>query len=219
MGQRHQIYFRIPKKFYNAGNSNNRPEQTVGWHNQWSYGTLPLRNVARIVAYMKGHYDGIKGAVNYIDSDNYTYVMSYDAASQVVSRYYPMGKVISSYGDALDRQTDENDVLEDPRIGDNNDGITVLDFAPCLKGLPPTYCFMALYDGHLGNDENTVKALTPLTASQYLAAYYPQGVASENAPSDLAQTVAAFDSLGLKTMTLARVKKIFPKMFKKEATK
>ena len=210
MGQRHQVYFRLPKKFYNKDNCNNRPEVNVGWHNQWSYGSLPLRNVLRVVEYMRAHYDSFKGAVDYIDSDNFTYVMSYDAESQNVSRYYPMGKVQSSYGDALDRQTDENDVLEDPRLGDNNDGITVLDFTPCLKGLPPTYCFMFF-------DHDTAKTMVPLSAAEYFAAYYNDANDAMQKPADADAVLAKFE--GLKMITPARLKKIFPKMFAKKITK
>lgn len=59
------------------------------------------------------------------------------------------------------------DTEEDPDEIDNNDGITVIDIT---RPESPTYCFAALWGLET---EVEVPSLVPLSATQYIRAYYP----------------------------------------------
>jgi hypothetical protein len=49
MGQRAQIIFNVPAKYYNEGNPNNRERHLVVYHNQWLYGISFVKYAAKLV--------------------------------------------------------------------------------------------------------------------------------------------------------------------------
>ena len=124
MGQRHQIYVRMPPKFYNKDNPNNRLSQTVGIHHQWLYGITALKLLRNFLTFAQndlpepfsnlktcGSVDMVKAAYTMIPKEG----------------YYCTPHIL------------ENE-CEDPRNGDNNDGVTVID----IEDGNIAYCFLSL---------------------------------------------------------------------------
>jgi hypothetical protein len=71
---------------------------------------------------------------------------------------------------------------EDPRRGDNNDGITVFDLRGLKESRPRTrgrisYCFVNLHDR-----EGRAVPFQPLSARQYCRQYYPEHVEEVRTP-------------------------------------
>ena len=64
---------------------------------------------------------------------------------------------------------------------DNNDGITVIDVTDPES---PAYCFVALLRGLECDDRSNVPVLTPLSATQYVRAYYPKHKDDSELPDD-----------------------------------
>jgi hypothetical protein len=54
---------------------------------------------------------------------------------------------------------------------DNNDGITVIDVTDPES---PAYCFVSVYGLGCSEDTSNIQDMTPLSATQYLRAYYPK---------------------------------------------
>lgn len=221
MGQRHQVYYRLPREFFFEGNCNNRPERNIGFHVQWSYGTLPVRNVLRVFDWLRkagrdAHMGTAKWSMPYSLNGDLIYVQSFDAVAGNVSRYYPLGKVDSAYGDDQERgNAEDQSICDDPRNGDNNDGITVIDLCPVAKGKPPTYAFVSIDGLDAAGIRDCAKAGVPLSAAQYMAAYYPAG--SDNMPKDIGQLIDAMAQY--KVMSAARLRTIFPAWLGKQKAK
>jgi hypothetical protein len=171
MGQRHQIYVRLPKKFYNKGNQNNREETTIGIHHQWLYGSTALRQLSNLLTFVKNQTEysplGDKGGVGEA-MDALVAIYSVDIQHGYFHAVCPL------WGDEEDGESKvgtPGDECSDPTKGDNNNGITVID----LSGKEPKYCFMSV--GHLeclaeGQDENYTN-FKPMSAEDYLLLHYP----------------------------------------------
>jgi hypothetical protein len=135
MGQRHQVYVRLPEKFYNQGNANNQPEQTIGIHHQWLYGWTAIRLLRNYLTFVSQ-----EGEQHPKSSDpTYAYCVLQGSYSCDPDRGYFHGV------HKLDQE------CLDPRKGDNNNGITVID----LRGDKPKYAFLSV--GHLETLEEGVQ--------------------------------------------------------------
>jgi len=152
MGQRHQIYI-ITKE-----------HGIKPYHEQWLYGTNPIRLVDRVVKAVKRAQDEAKkGGVSFNEFELINLVsgvMNYDAIDNKAFNCFDITEDI----------TDKSGKVN-PFRGDNNDGITIIDFS----GAKIKYGFMFLED--TGVDD--IKGLTVLNAQQYVNRYYkdfaPQG--------------------------------------------
>lgn len=207
MGQRHQVYLRLPSTHYQEGNQNNRPEITVGLHHQWLYGKTAIQLLGNALNYAEktGEYHPWRKSLYKED------------AVQCLAAIYSLDQNDGYFHRV---HTDLDAECEDPRLGDNNDGITVID----LTGPIPSYCFVSL--GGIECSEvrrNKIKSLSPMPAMQYLDAYYP----NFDFPSHWDDRVTSEDRINLKMECLAlldrvskfpviskkRLKEIFPKMY------
>ncbi|KAF4619320.1 hypothetical protein D9613_004888 [Agrocybe pediades] len=75
-------------------------------------------------------------------------------------------------------------------LGDNNDGITVLDISDPLS---PSYCFVSIYGLSIHDQEaasEDVPELVPLSAKTYVRAYYPE---EETSSSEENEEVSALE--------------------------
>jgi hypothetical protein len=227
MGQRHQIYLKLPARFYYEGNCNNRPETVIGIHHQWLYGQKAIKLCSNAMKFIKNQDEygpltktsGVSDAMEALSS-----IYSLD----IESGYYHQTHPLWAYKDDREVIGEVGAECKDPRKGDNNDGITIID----LTGEKPKYCFMSIC--HLECAEETreyVKNFIPMSAHDYVKAYYPKyeketkvkvkghdGKTKEvdntefHAESKkIVEFMAQFEVL-----TLREVKKIFPAMFKKE---
>lgn len=147
MGQRHQVY-----AITNQGK--------FAWHCQWSYGTLPLHAVKRILVYNQNTHEFGK-----LSQDKDYSINVKVAIHNLLSTDHEQG-FIGNYHDESDHLI-QNDVFH-PEWGDNNDGITILD----LREEIPKYCFMRHIEWEYlsGRDKRLYKK--PLTPYQYVSKYY-----------------------------------------------
>jgi hypothetical protein len=156
MAQRHQIYI-----FYDPW-QNDKGIQCIAFHNQWCYGSLPLRHTYRFAKFQKNadeenrisaksHTDIIEKfqALLSLDLENGFYHYTFDITSEVINKKSGI----------------------DPDKGDNNDGITII-YVP-KDATKIKYCFMNIGDG----DSAVMKAppRIPLSARQYAKLYYEKG--------------------------------------------
>lgn len=214
MGQRHQIYAILPYTFkqqkeFNWGEE--KPEyvdsNVVALHHQWLYGTLPLRRLNQLFAfYQKGH----TYKFHVFNKEGSFSGLAEKALQTLYSLDIEEGQF---YGVSLLM----NDAAKNPRLGDNNDGITIIDFREAGK---PKYAFMFL---HRAFETAPFQALS---AEDYVRSYYNEEeyaqlgyeeeakTDTEAAISELLSALAPYPVLSTK-----EVQAVFPSMFEKKETR
>ncbi len=200
MGQRHQIYVRLPKVEYpNETNPNNAPEKTIGIHHQWLYGQTAVKLLAQFMTFYKANrengYQG-KGVFDSRWGDDITALQAVYSITPETG-YFHQTHVL---GDVE---------CGNPFMGDNNDGITVIDVA----GRVPSYCFYSI-----GHTEGRV-SLNPgktYSARQYGMSYYPKyrDWKDNNVFKWLEPVLTLMD--GVPVMTHGRLVEIFPAIAEEE---
>lgn len=203
MGQRHQVYIRLPAIDYGKGNPNNRPTQVIGLHHQWLYGRTAIRLLANFFRALEAYKANHGGTLTYfplgsasVARDGAEGMMQAIWSTDVAEGYYHNVHLF----DGTDGET------ENPYRGDNNDGITVVDMADPLH---PKYCLFTLEgieaQGNPGPDQI-------LSATDYALAYYPD--MKDRKGNDMTAWVAP--ELAVVTsypvMTRQELSAVFPKM-------
>lgn len=211
MGQRHQIYLRLPGKFYFEGNPNNRPAITVGIHHQWLYGQTAIKQLERALIFFRARKADDFG-------DFFNPAEAAQALAAVYScipeeGYFHRLHILRDGPDdslsSIGGKAGWDSCCEAPEEGDNNDGITVIDFeGPTVK-----YCFASLH--HL-EGKKSYPGGSILSALSYLLAYYPnffsdsgEDVAPKDMQLDFAEKIAVTKQFDLLTAT--DLHRIFPK--------
>ena len=215
MGQRHQIYLALPhcnlcngtgiypdmkaRPSCNGCAGKGHPYgKVVGLHHQWLYGTLPPHFLGRVFQFIKNSDAHLNQALT----------NGFENPAEVLKAIYQCDPS-EGYYHSLSPLEDE---CADPRLGDNNDGITVIDLRdPKSVG----YCFM-FFD----RPDRSVAPLTPLTAKQYVEAYYPPTpFASHSRPDKkrIEEVIAAVDDVLIegqpaRLLTVEDLAAIFPAM-------
>jgi hypothetical protein len=149
MGQRHQVYVFLHEK------ENNTPV-CKAFHNQWCYGSLPLRHVQRVAQFQRraDKYSRFSSKVNYRNDP--------DVLKAILSLSIKTGEYYS-YSDINSEVTTPEGWIN-PDLGDNNDGITLMYVPQGSKRIK--YCFMFLR----GYSHKPGKK--PLSAKAYVEQYY-----------------------------------------------
>lgn len=222
MGQRHQIYLRLPEIFYFKGNPNNQPERTIGIHHQWLYGRTALRLLNQFLTYSQ------KTAEIELKS------WQSDAMGPLTAAYSFHAATGYSQGVcAL-----EDGECSDPMLGANNNGITIID----LCGPVPRYCFLSLH--HLEcldipqeskePGQGFYENLQPIDAETWLTLHYSQWkdgkcrsyknnawefTEAPEVKKDCEELIAALADLKAELLTTKRIKEIFPKLPFPKSTK
>ena len=150
MGQRHQIYFVLPFEVENNGKKINK----VGLHNQWLYGQAALSQLHNALSFI-GKQDKYGPLCNSMFSNDATEVCKALYSINTSTGYYHAHHVL------------DIDECEDPDLGDNNDGITVID-ARDMNNIK--YCFMWLEANDYGIKGK--KCYKPISAKDYVKNYY-----------------------------------------------
>jgi hypothetical protein len=152
MGQRHQIYC-----FYYARGKDNKQELTcTAFHNQWCYGSLPLRHVQRLAKFQKNADKSICFSPNFSiggEVDKLKCILSVDVNTGYYQHYLDVS------GEAIKKL--KSGIKVDPDTGDNNDGITIVLFPRDSKRIK--YCFT-----------ESLENKTPLSAKEYALNYYKE---------------------------------------------
>jgi hypothetical protein len=215
MGQRHQVYLRTKPRFYNKGNVNNKNAQTLGIHHQWLYGHTAIRLLHNFLNFAS------------IDLSNKSYSSLDDPekALEILKHAYSFDPAIAYHHSVHDITGETTD---DPRNGDNNNGITVIDFEDGkLK-----YCFLSV--GHLECMHETVhdpyydedsegKTLTyknfePIDVKQWMNLHYGKDWNKGDADSLEIQKLIDFVS-SFELLSVKRLAEIFPDMVSKDKEK
>jgi hypothetical protein len=96
-------------------------------------------------------------------------------------------------------------------MGDNNDGITIIDT------INNKYCFMNIftYPDSFNrpnlNDVRGLPSMTPVDAETYVRAYYPKDVSSTRENEVIEGLIKEFE--GFELLTEKELKKDFPKVY------
>jgi hypothetical protein len=217
MGQRHQIYIRMNTK---------EGPKVLGYHHQWLFGKTAVETLIRALTFAKADaqcnygvlnrgYDGGRDASRAFEA-----VLSVDVSSGYYHNVYPF------QFNPQDESDYEEAALTDPRQGDNNNGITIID----LTGKKPKYCFMSVHhleclaDGEAEKRAETDLVLEPLSASTWLDLHYPTNSKHDMYKSwkgaEVGKNIAYCSSLKrklskVKVLTRDEVAAIFPKMYGK----
>jgi hypothetical protein len=126
MGQRHQVYLRTKSKFYNKNNPNNKEAKTVAIHHQWLYGKTALRLLSNFIQFYEND-----------SHSNYPSTEDPDTCLDILSNIYSCDFTTGYYHGVHDITSSCG---SNPRNGDNNNGITVIDIEDgVLK-----YCFLSI---------------------------------------------------------------------------
>jgi hypothetical protein len=165
MGQRHQVYVVLPSAY---GKHN-----IIGVHHQWLYGHTAIRMAERFLTFVERAREGMSHPFVSSFGSSPIDVLAAIYSCDVEEGYYHGVHVL------------DDGEPEDPRRGDNNDGITVFD----LRGLKEarsgkrrfrgtiSYCFANLYER-----EGRPPPFTALSARQYCRSYYPNAVEAVRTP-------------------------------------
>lgn len=213
MGQRHQIYLAIEDK---EGGT-----RVLGLHHQWLFGQIALSLLNQFLTFVHKQTAEQHGYCQLVEDNCYA---NLDAHKEIFRALY---STLASEG--YWHAVHDLDVeLTNPLLGDNNDGITIIDLRGIKKrkhaqltdaryeGLP-RYCFMSLC-GLEGRGKQP-KVLTPLSAKQYVDHYYPldatnlPAYVNDEFRAENDALVASLERFPL--MTREQVKRLFPKMFEK----
>lgn len=205
MGQRHQIYIKLPKALGIAG-----------LHHQWLFGANAVTTLARVLNFYtkQGDCGPLTEDLSYGKRRQVEAVRSLYSLDQETGYWHYVHNLHDAeetYAERDPNYVNPPEVI-DPRNGDNNDGITIIDVS---KG-DFRYAFMSI--GHLEGEVDP-KPLTILTAEEYLNCYYPNYLFSKklnSATRKKAETAIKYIERNAKVLTLAEVKKMFPAMFKKQ---
>jgi hypothetical protein len=213
MGQRHQIYVALSKKHPDVQKGEKR---VIGIHSQWLYGHTAARLCERFLKFI------IMGKSQRADhcGDYSPFVCGDGNETEVLKSIYGCDPANGYFQKLYNLEDGEP---EDPRLGDNNDGITVFDLRRLTGNRGRIgYCFVSF--GHKGLPE-----MKPLSARQYVRAYYPEEVDEVRIPgfkvcrkpngekNDPENRVRAVERLRVPVMTEKDLHEIWPKVFPQPA--
>jgi hypothetical protein len=187
MGERHQIYIRLPYKFVQQVSWSSKEtieNDIIALHHQWLSGFGPVTKLKQFADFFhKGKNE------EFFIFTEHSYQNPQLAAQSLYNldiengHYYPTS--ILDYN-----------ITKNPKLADNDHGITVIDLKE--KGILK-YCFMFLHN------------LNPLSAKSYIDVYYPD---RELLKEDLLYKESLVNYLeNLSVLSSNEVRNIFPGMF------
>ncbi|KAK0206519.1 hypothetical protein DFS33DRAFT_594858 [Desarmillaria ectypa] len=216
MGQRHQVF--AIAKIIPKDDTRAYCRCIAAWHHQWCYGTLPLKATRRFLTLLEQKenaeivLDEIRRVQNKygrwrekpeLPNLPCSYISFLMGSAWNVDLddpadpYFHRGTFLGSILDADMGSTE----------GDNNDGITVIDVSNPLK---PAYCFVSVNGLEVAEE---VPDMEPLSAEQYVRAYYPK----EDGPKD-ASVQKVVDALADKNLvTLRMLAEAWPNEYKDDS--
>ena len=202
MGQRHQVYLRLPAKYYNEKNPNNKPETTIGLHHQWMWGARAIKMLKNLITYHTNsdEYGAFKNSIAGEPQSTFEALYSVDAEDGYNHRVHTL----------------DQDCCENPLLGDNNNGITIIDMSNPEK---PAYCFMSIHHLECLDDSKEAEAenFKPYDVKEYIGLHYPDWNKETKDPEevkfygDVKKSVEYLENFDL--LTIERVYEIFPRMF------
>lgn len=194
MGQRHQIFLNVPNPVhccYGSRVTDKMREYFGGgvttilpYHNQWLYGRSALQSCLNALKHsiavpsknktVKSAFGSFSSpfSMNGIDS-TFSDPEKFVAAIGFIMNYIPADTdfVEAGFLSSWYLGGDAPEMREDFTMGDNNDGITIIDV------ITNKYCFMNISTyknakGELSYSANDLPYLVPVSAHEYVKAYY-----------------------------------------------
>lgn len=229
MGQRHQIFLKIHNPVKSTGNRLKGKELTkakhmfgnstytvIALHHQWLYGQSAVVNVKNMLDITRDsdnvyHNPFAKNFVMYsIDEFIEKLMMMVQVQPNPL---HPRGIGIERMHflnteciDTDGKYKGEWDMRKDCTLGDNNDGITIIDT------ISRKYCMMNIFTYDVSDelDEDytgiyNLPSMSPCSAMEYVEAYYPNEEDNKVVCNLLSET---------EVLSLAEVSKLFKKSFK-----
>lgn len=223
MGQRHQIFIKVNnplklKRVYANDTDKKLARKMFGSgkhtilaiHHQWLYGRSAVFNIKHILNLTENINE-----YNNPFSDNYSFDSLGEYINEVMMLLQVQTNPLHPRGVGIERMTflnsdciDENgkydsgwDMRLDFRMGDNNDGISIIDT------IERKYCLMNIstYDMEYA-DVHRLKSLIPSSAEDYVHAYYPE-------QEDVRNNILCCNQLRTyPILSIKEIKKMFPKM-------
>ncbi len=160
MGMKQQIYIAFRPGCID--DKTPKPQIVVGAHIQWLYGATSVKQAGRMMQFVTkissvGEYDH--------RHPFYNKEIALKTLENIYTTIPEEGYMTNIH---LFEGEQDNGEKNDPRLGDNDEGIVVFDFRDIKN---PTYCFMVLPNSSSQNLEGMPEG-EPLSAEQYLGAYY-----------------------------------------------
>lgn len=205
MGQRHQIFIKIANPLKHASTSDKaitaKMKTLFGsgdytilpFHNQWLYGRTALQVCLNVLNHTSQFERETLVSTKAWDGNNSPFTpngMKYQfsdpdkliAAIAFIQNYIPTSTdfIETGIGGGWYLGYEEPEMREDFRRGDNNDGITIIDV------IENKYCFMNINEWNGREKDERVHSasdlpyLTPVSAHDYVTAYYGETVATTN---------------------------------------
>ncbi|KAG5642855.1 hypothetical protein DXG03_002032 [Asterophora parasitica] len=227
MSQRHQAF--VIAKIVPHGGDKAFYRCIAALHHQWCYGSLPLRAVLRMLSVVKNieNADIIRHELRQLDGkygrwgsksmlpDNPCPYTSFLLAASWNLDFQDTDSPYITYGNSLLGALIPADMGSTQ--GENNDGITVIDITTPEE---PSYCFVSIH-GLETSPGIPPHRMVPLSATQYLRAYYPVPDAAQlededkrEHEEDLRALIAKFD--GRRLMTLDMLAEAWPREYNAE---
>lgn len=199
MGQRHQIFLKIanPIKFARFNTNELKAEAIkqfgegeftiLAYHNQWLFGRGALQNALPLLRFAKQFTKAVKsdteawGAYNCPFSIN-GMKRNFNIAEMTtnigfIMNYRPINTawLDAGIGSSFYLNNTVPEMRLDFTIGDNNDGITIIDL------VENKYCFMNIYDQDKESfNVSKLQELKPVNARTYVGAYYGETIEATN---------------------------------------
>jgi hypothetical protein len=238
MGQRHQVFIKMLNPLKMERNYFNKEEikkakllfgnektTILAFHHGWLFGGSAVVNAIDVLDFSDKE---TMAEYNNPFNENYSFQCKFgkcrvDNFIEKVTMLLnvkknplmPRGIGIENFslinGECIDdkgKRIKERCYREDFTIGDNNDGITIIDT------IERKYCFMNIYEQDLDKDNCDVKILPklqPCSAEEYLNAYYPP---RRRKFDNRKKVLDLFKNY--QVLTLDEVKKMYPSVYKDE---
>jgi len=229
MGERHQIYMRMPDKT-RISTEFIKNCKVIGIHHQWIFGVTLCSNILRMLQWEKHLSERGKKYWN-----GFWEWEGEKAARHVLGSLFSVNHESGYYHNTIDFVQEELDYMKDedykkknilfypgfnPYNGDNNTGITVFDFRE--RG-NPKYCIMKIGTEFFSE---SVKEFKPISAMRYLQDYIKANE-SEDKEYKLDESIMDHakklikDFRKYKLLKMREIKEMFPVVFmgKKEREK
>lgn len=238
MGQRHQIFLKVKNPIHATNNYMSSDDKkkaknifgedgftVIALHHQWLYGRSAIVNIKNVLDY-----------TNQQTINNYTNPFSEDYRMESLNGYisdvmallqtqsnplHPRGIGLEKMHflnlECLDddgKYSSRWDMRKDFAMGDNNDGITIIDT------IEQKYCLMNIFS-HTNNPSDddydttytgvyNLPPMIPVDATTYAKAYYPDS--SDNEGNNV--VCSMLKDYGI--LTMEEIKVIFPEKFKEK---
>ena len=156
---RHQVYVVLPTEHPLA-----KKTPVVGLHHQWLYGHTAARQLARFLTFVQ------KAGT----SMSHPLLSGFDDPLKILTAIYTCDPEAGYFSNVHPFVGEDAEVCKNPLLGDNNEGITVIDLRKLSikngkRRGKIAYAFVSF--GHKDFVENT-----PMSAREYVHGYYPEVV-------------------------------------------